>query len=206
MKKDRNAFSIFIIVSSIIFLFEIIVMQFVYTQFDPFKAPLSFYATGPCWYVIASGLLCIAADYVLLSHLFIRTFGSNKIVAAGSVILFFIGFNTFTLSIFQTDLGSASSLRGMIHVVSAHLHFAFIPIAAFLLGTGMPSGKLKGYKQTTIGFSIITFAGGVALVMKNAVPFIYDNSGLFQKILIAIIVLWIAYSGRLFWDRKRYEH
>ncbi len=163
---------------------------------DIFKTPLSFYATGNLWYVVSSGLLMIGTSYMLLAYLFIKNkyTGTMKTII-GSTILIIVGLCTYLLTIFQTDIGQTSSIRGHIHIVSAHLHFALLPFSIIFLSLSLTGQFWKIYRIYSLIFSSLLIAIGLALVMKDSLG-ISNYSGIIQKTLILFIVIWIMISAQ----------
>jgi uncharacterized membrane protein SirB2 len=171
-------------------------MQMVYTSFDFFATPLSPYATGSFWYVVSSGLMMIGTSYIILSFLFFNIKGASKrSVTIGSYILVATGLSTFMLTIFQTDIGPAASVTGRIHIISAHLHFVLLPLSVIWICAGLKDQIWKKYRTVSFIFSFVLVGTGIALVLKRYIG-ISDYSGMIQKALIAVIVVWIIISAR----------
>jgi uncharacterized membrane protein SirB2 len=178
-------------------------MQMVYTSFNFFKTPLSPYATGNYWYVVSSGLMMIGTSYLILSFLFLNSKGTSKRnVTIGSYILIVTGISTFMLTIFQTDIGPTVSITGHVHIVSAHLHFILLPLSVIWISTGLKDNSWKMYRRASLIFSFVLIGTGIVLVIKKQIG-ISDYSGMIQKGLIAIIVVWIIISAQVHLKRNR---
>ena len=183
-----------IIYTTTLFIFEIIIMQFVYNSKDFFKTPLSFYAIGDYGFIISSGLTLISINYLLLFKNFISISESNVRLKTGSYLLLLTGISLFFVSVFHTNIGSEITLRGKIHVIAAHTHFIILPVAAIFISTGLKRTFNKTYKKITLVFSSFCITVGIALGFDE-ILFIDSVSGMIQKILIIVILLWIIYSA-----------
>jgi uncharacterized membrane protein SirB2 len=187
----------------VIFLIEMLTMQVVYGSFDFFATPLSPYATGNYWYVVSSGLMMIGTSYIILSFLFLSSKGvSKRTIAIGSYILMATGISTYMLTIFQTDIGPTVSITGHIHIISAHFHFILLPLSVIWLCTGLKDRSWRLYRNGSLIFSVVLIGTGIALVFKKHIG-ISDFSGMIQKALIAVIVVWIIISAQVHLKRNR---
>jgi hypothetical protein len=194
--KKTEALSFVVTTFVIVFICEVVSMQIIYDSMDFFRTPLSFYATGNLWYIVSSGLLMIGTSYIFLAYLFMKSKHTEKIkVRIGAIILIIVGLCAFLLTIFQTDVGQTASITGHIHVVSAHLHFAFLPFSIIFLSLSLTAQSWRKYRIYSLIFSSMLITIGIALVLKDTLG-ISNYSGFIQKTLILSIVIWIMISAQ----------
>jgi uncharacterized membrane protein SirB2 len=196
MKKAELIASL-VTLSCIIFVIEAVSMQMIYNSMDIFRTPLSPYATGDLWYIVSSGLMMIATSYMVLAYQFTKCTDTDQLrVRIGSIVLIAVGICTYSLTIFYTDIGHTVSLRGHIHIISAHLHFILLPVSIIFISSGLRGKFWKKYRIYSLLFSTLLIIAGVALTMKKTLG-IYSYSGIIQKLLILTIVIWIAVSAQM---------
>jgi hypothetical protein len=194
--KKTQLLSILVTVFGFVFAFEAVTMQFVYSSMDVYATPLSMYATGSLWYVVSSGLMMIATSYLILGYLFLHSSDSVTLrLRIGSVTLIGVGVCTYVLTVFQTDIGATVSLRGHIHVIAAHLHFALLPIATVFISIGLNNRQWRTYRVFTLAFSGVLEVGVLLLLFKDNLG-LTAYSGLTQKIVILTIVGWIVVTAQ----------
>jgi hypothetical protein len=191
----------FITCTTVLFIIEIIVMQFIYSSFDFYMTPLSVYGTGKYGLIICSGLILIGINYLLLFHGFHGFIDSNSWLKSGTYLLFIVGASVFFIACFQTDIGRATSLRGHIHVIAAHIHFIVLPYSSLLILIGIRKKQGRFYKIFTLLFSIVCFVAVTALGFKD---FFHSQAydGLIQKSLIMVILIWIIFSGQYIYNNE----
>jgi hypothetical protein len=181
----------------VVFICEAFIMQFVYHSMDFLKTPLSPYATGEYWYVVSSGLLLIATSYFILAFLFTKTDQEKQTgIRTGSYLLIFTSICTYSLTIFYTDIGVTTTVRGHIHLISAHMHFIFLPLAIIVISLNLRGIFWNKYKMYSLCFAILLIITGFALVFKRFLG-IDQYSGLIQKIVIFTIIVWIIVSAQV---------
>lgn len=195
--KKHNLLTSCVTIFGIVFICEAFTMQFVYDTMDFLKTPLSPYATGEFWYVVSSGLLLIGCCYFILACLFIKSEQENPAgIKAGSYLLIVTSICTFFLTIFYTDISPTSTVRGHIHVISAHLHFIFLPLAIIVISLNLRGTFWKKYKVYSFWFAILLIIVGLTLIFKRGLG-IDQYSGMIQKIVIFAIIVWVILSAQV---------
>lgn len=189
----------FIVITTVLFIAEILAVHLVYPNFDPLSTPLSLYATGPYWIIITSGLVLIGTNYLLLFFQSGRPFQNNIPLTLGRASLIIAAVSTYGVALFPTDLGSVATITGKIHLIAAHTHFAAIPCCALLFYAGLQNDTFVAYRKILLGFFITVLGAGLSLILKNSLLIsIKPLSGLLQKLLIIEILLWIIISAVVF--------
>jgi uncharacterized membrane protein SirB2 len=141
--------------------------------------------------------MMIGTSYFILSFLFLNSKGtSRRSITIGSYILIATGMSTYMLTIFPTDIGPTVSITGHIHIISAHLHFVLLPLSVIWICTGLKDRSWRVYRRFSLIFSFVLIGTGIALVVKKQIG-ISDYSGIIQKGLIAVIVVWIIISAQV---------
>jgi hypothetical protein len=191
----------FITGTAILFIVESIVMQFIYSSFNFFKTPLSDYGTGKYGLIICSGLVLIGINYLLLFNGFKKVQASGRCLALGNYLLFIVGISVFFIACFQTDIGHVVSLRGRIHVIATHTYFIILPFSAGFLLLGLRNYKDRFYKIGTLIFCVVCFIAAPVLGFDD-VFHTADFSGLIQKSLILLILVWIISTAHVLYRHE----
>jgi len=204
-----NTLSLLVTIFGAVFICELVTMQFIYNSMNFLRTPLSPYATGEFWYIISSGLLLIGTSYFILAYLFMKhEKDTSKGIKTGSFLLIITGVCTYSLTLFYTDIGPTTTIRGHIHLISAHLHFIFLPLAIIVISSNLKGIFWKKYKLYSLCFASLLIAVGLLLVFKRNLG-LFPYSGIIQKTLIFAITIWIILSaqihGRLSTDKVQNE-
>jgi hypothetical protein len=117
-------------------------------------------------------------------------------IKTGSYLLIVTSICTYFLTIFYTDIGYTTTIRGHVHLVSAHLHFIFLPLAIIVISLNLRGIFWKKYKMYSFCFAILLIIVGFALVFKRFLG-IDQYSGMIQKIVIFTIIVWIILSAQV---------
>jgi hypothetical protein len=184
----------FITITTVLFIAEIVMVQFLYSSLNVFSTPLSIYATGKYWFFITSGLLSTSVNYLILSLWLLKTDLSSRQLKIGSILLLSVGISTFFVATLQTDIGHTVSIHGKLHVIAAHIHFILLPFATFFIAAGIRDTTLVVYKKVTIAFGLFC-TGTVLTLLLIKIVHISGYSGIIQKLLIMGILFWILYTA-----------
>ena len=185
----------FIIITTVLFIAEIVMVHFLYSSLNVFSTPLSIYAIGEYWFLITSGLLFTSVNYMLISFWLLKTDLPSVQLKIGSILLQTVGISTFLVAVLQTDIEHTVTIHGKLHVVAAHIHFVLLPFSALFIAAGIRENSLRIYKQVTFAFGLLCIATILTLLFRKVLH-IGGYSGIIQKSLIVVILFWILYSAQ----------
>lgn len=176
------------------FLLVSVVLQFARADYDWVTTPLSFYLLGPY-----SGWL-IAAYFALAAGIALLGFGFHRDLAPSvhnraPLVLFLAGalcVCIVALAHTNTHRDPAFTLHGLIHNTAAA--FAFLCVT---LGMLLQSWRFRAdphwrrHHRRALVLAVITFVALWVYALWHALP-----TGLAQKSVILLIVLWLLMAGR----------
>ena len=176
------------------FLIVSVALQFVRGDYDWIATPLSFYLLGPYSGWLIAAYFTLAGGIALLAWAFHRELAPSihnraplVLFVAGAVCVCIVA-----LAHTNTHRDPVFTLHGLIHNTAAA--FAFLCVT---LGMLFQSWRFHGdpywgkYHRRALILAAVTFAALWVYALWHALP-----TGLAQKCVILLIVLWLLMAGR----------
>lgn len=174
-----------------------IAAQVLRSDLDWLRAPLSFYLLGEYGWIVKAAYFALGAAMMLLGLGYYRAL--NVSARSGAPLLLFVvaGIALDVTAIANSDLQRGSySLHGFIHGLSASTAFLCVTVAMLLQAV-----RLRGDPAWRARFATAFMLAAVGFVAMWVHALWRDAPrGLTQKIVIALILVWLALAAA--WLRR----
>jgi hypothetical membrane protein len=162
--------------------------QWLRSDYDWVRVPLSFYVLGPCGRAVEASYFALACGLVALGVGWYRALDRGARSAA-PLLLFVLGAIALAVTaIAFTDVpGQPPTLHGFLHIVAAGATFICVTVAMLLQAwrlRGDPHWRAR-FRSAFI-LAAITFAALWIYALVKPIP-----RGLGEKVVIALILLWL---------------
>jgi hypothetical protein len=150
-------------------------------------------AVGPFGYVmtvnfVVRGVLTLSFLGGLLGA---TTMGRRSPVGVGLVAVWGVG--AFILAASPTDLGSETTVHGMVHLATAAIAFLAAAVGELLLSVRCAEDpRLAPFRPAALAFSLSALVSLLALFYIQLRPHLFDAVfGLVERVFIGFVLLWI---------------
>ena len=171
------------------FIMSFIIIQVSNPELNWIRYPLSRYYYTSDGYVLVTGLFFIGFCEILTAQLIYieRVPGSRWI----GILVLLMGISAFIIAVFPMNLFPEKSLHGFIHMAAAAIQFFLFPISA--IGYGFLKGRSNfNYFHIFYGTASSLILMNILRILLTLEPSGQNFYGLFQKIYILLIVIWLA--------------
>ena len=168
-------------------------VQFVRTDFNWVKVPLSFYVLGPYGGMVEASYFVLAAGLASLGLAWYRVLDRNA-RSAVPLLLFVIAAIALCVTAAElTDIpGRPPTLHGHVHVMAALVTFVSVTVAMLLQSWRLRSDPCwHRHFRPAFALAALTFIALWIYALAKPIP-----RGLGEKVVIALILLWL---GRAAW-------
>lgn len=174
-----------------------IAVQFLRPDLDWLQAPMSFYLLGAYGYWLQAGYFALACAMVALAYAYYHALAPRARSAAPALLFALAAIGLCVTAVADGNLPQrAPTLEGWVHGTSAQAAFLFATTAMLLQAWRLRGDPAwRGRFALAFGWAALCFAAVWALSFWRDVP-----RGLAQKIVIALIVGWLAVSAA--WLRR----
>ncbi len=171
------------------FIITFILIQVTNPELNWMRYPLSRYYYEPDGYILVTGLFLIGICEILTAGLiYSENTSKNRWLA---IIVLFMGISAFLIAVFPMNLFPEKSLHGFIHMVAAAFQFFLFPIST--IGYGFLKGRSNfNYFHIFYGIASSLILMNILRILLTLEPTEQNFYGLFQKIYILLIVIWLA--------------
>lgn len=168
-------------------------------HYNPISQPESDLAVGPYGFLmrinfVIRGLLSLAAIAAL--HKTLLPAAHSRL---GALLLEVWGVGAFVLAIFSTDVGSAHTLHGLIHLVVALIAFAAGALGELLISSRLALDPAwSGLRTALPGVAIAALVMLVVLIATTGSVTRGSGAsifGLVERIFIALVLLWMLIAA-----------
>jgi len=172
-----------------------VVAQLLPPHYSPVTQAESDLAVGPFGYVmtvnfVVRGILSLS---FLVGLVGATTLGRRSPLGVG--LLGAWGLGAFVLAASPTDVGTATTLHGMIHLVTAALAFVAAAVGEVILS--IRSGeepRLAGIRTPALLLSVLAVLALLVLLYLQQRPRLLDEAfGLVERVFLGLVLLWIAF-------------
>lgn len=200
-RAGADRFGVLALLAVVCFALTALVLQWLRTDLDPWRAPLSFYLLGrdsqwlvAAYWVLAAGLLALGIGYRrALAGIAGRDLSSLLFVVGGLALAL--------VTVFDTDVqGRAPSLHGFLHGLCAAS--AFLCTGVAMLSQSWCLRRAPGWRRRAwpaLSLAVLAF---VALWLD--VFWRLPWRGAEQKAVIALYLLWLGAASWWLLRRPRY--
>jgi hypothetical protein len=177
-----------------VFAFGVICLaaQFLRTDFDWSRVPLSFYVLGPYGGTVEASYFALAPGIAALGLGWYRALDRNARSAA-PLLLFVIAAIALCVTAAEfTDIpGRSPTLHGHVHLVAAFITFVSITVAMLLQSWRLRADPYWQRRfRPAFALAALTFAALWIYALLKPIP-----RGLGEKAVIALILLWLWRAG-----------
>lgn len=177
--------------------------QFLRTDLDWLKVPLSFYLIGPGGHVVKAAYLALALALVSLgSGLYCYVSSSTR--SAAPLLLFIVSSAALAVTaLAETDIpGKSQSLHGFVHLFAAATTFLCVTAAMLLQSSRMRlDPRWRSRFAPALTLAVIAFADLWVYAVGHVLP-----HGLMQKGVIVLIVLWLGWIAACLSRTRKLSH
>jgi hypothetical membrane protein len=139
--------------------------------------------------VFNDSIRLLGAAGLVLTYLIRPAFAWTARVSAGFAFLYLTAVGAFLVGTFPEN---SPYLAGHIHAIVSALTFAGATLALLLLGAGMQRDvRWRGWVGLTLGLGLLTLAATVLFALGSS----SNLAGLFERLLVAPILLWLVLVG-----------
>jgi hypothetical protein len=171
--------------------------QFLRSDLDWMRVPLSFYLLGPSGWIVKSAYAALSVALIALGTDLYRNLSHSARSAAPLVLFCASGVSLLIVAIADTDLpGEGPTLRGGIHVLAAEATFLCVTVAMLLQSWRF---RLDARWRERSTFALVLASVAFVTLWVHAFTHVVPR-GLMQKTLIAMILLWL---GRAAWSSRK---
>lgn len=174
-----------------------VAVQFLRPDLDWRQAPMSFYLLGPYGYWLQAAYFALAGTLVALGYGYYRSLAADARSGAPALMFALAAIALCATAVADSNLPQrAPTLQGWVHGTSAQAAFLFVTTAMLL-----QSWRLRGDAgwrsrfAPAFAWAAVCFAAVWVLAFWREAP-----RGLAQKVVIALIVGWLALSAA--WLRR----
>jgi hypothetical protein len=174
-------------------------VQFLRSDLDPLRAPLSFFLTGDYGAFVRAAYYALAAGLVALGIAAYRTSNPARRSAAPLLLFVIAGIALVPVAVtelFATDGGAHAAFARYLHGVAAETTFICVTVAILLQSLWWR--RDPAFVPGRVARIVLSFAA-FAMLWVNALLRI-GLAGLMQKVLIALILAWLALAA---WQTQR---
>lgn len=176
------------------FLGVALVLQYLRTDLDWVKAPLSFYLIGPHSGWLIAAYYCLAASILLVGLGFHRELAPQARSGLSLLLFCVSALCVCTVALAHTDLPGATRFtpEGLLHNVAAILAFVCAATAMLLQAWQLRHDpRWRARHRRALALALLTFTVLVIYALFTWLP-----RGALQKSAILLIVLWLLMTGR----------
>lgn len=172
--------------------------QFLRSDLDWTKAPLSFYLIGPGGWVVKIAYVALSASLIGIGTGFHRSLdaASRDLVPLLLFVVSGIALAVTALSDTATKHGDAS-LHARIHLLAAATTFFCVTTAMLLQSLRL---REDARWRPAFGFAFVLAAAAFASLWIYAISHVLPK-GLMQKSVIALILAWLVWAAFALWRR-----
>lgn len=182
------------------FVFAVVVLQFLRTDYDPLSHFISDYAVGPYGEIMSSAFISMSLGALFLLAGLIRLGPKTAFFRLSLVFLAVFVPGAFVAALFPTDLpGAPSTAHGRIHDLDATLNFLSLIVAAALLSIGFGGDeKWRSFRARALLIAVCVVAAFATLFLTVNSHYRHSLGGLANKALALFLLAWLlAASNQL---------
>jgi hypothetical protein len=194
-----RALACFALATIVLFTLVCGAVQFLRPDLDPLRAPLSFYLTGDYGALVRAVYDALAAGLVAFGGAAYRASNPSRRSAAPLLLFVVAGFALVPVAVTEllaTDGGAHAPFARYLHGVAAETTFVCVTVAMLLQSLWWR--RDAAFVEGRVARIVLAFAA-FAMLWVNALLRI-GPAGLMQKVLIALILAWLALAA---WQTQR---